>query len=418
MAYTLKSQEKFAEAEALYRRCLDIFEMNFGAEHPGVGIALHNLARICISQQRDAEAVAFENRLRRSARQFLLRELPHLSAAEQQAFLELSAKDRLVSALSFAYRRASEPSVVDPSAAWLVNSKAIALEAQTIRARLEREITHAAGRAMLDEIQSIRAREAALALQTRQSAEIRQQRDQLEARRRELERSLAQKSGTAARLANPWVELDDVRRRIPADGVLIDIARFPIDQFNPKTQSRTRAPARYVAWVIPPVGANSIRIVDLGEAATIDAAIHAARQAIESTVDNLEKRASEKKLEADAAEKLGAVARLVFEPLKPHLERARQLIVSPDGDLWLVPWAALPIGKDRYLIEEFTLRFVVSSRDLVESGAGPKPATAPALILADPDYNLTPAQVAAARDRPLPASAEDAVAAATRSTSC
>ncbi len=414
LANLYKSQEKSVAAEAVYRRCLTIYEKAFGAEHPAAHLALHNLVRICVNQERYADAAAWETRLRQATRQFLLRELPSLSAPEQQAFLNLAEKLRFTAALSIAHRKSKDPVIVEPSAAWLLNGKAIALEAQTIRGRLERDITTDQDRAMLAEIQSIRAREATLALQKKPPEDARKLRDQLELRRRELEKNLAQASGTAAQLANPWVELADVRRQIPANGVLIDIARFRVDQFSPKTEIVVVRPARYVAWVIPPASAGQIRIVDLGDAAAIDRAIQEARQALESTVDRLEKRESEKKLEADAAEKLGAVAKRIFAPLKPHLGQATQLIISPDGDLWLLPWAALPTGKDRYLIEDYTLRYVVSGRDLVEHNVGKKPETTPALILADPDYNLTPAQVAQAR--PLPINPDNAIAAVTRST--
>jgi hypothetical protein len=112
---------------------------------------------------------------------------------------------------------------------------------------------------------------------------------------------------------------------------------------------------------------------------------------------------------------LAAVAKLVFDPLKTHLGNAKKLILSPDGDLWLLPWAALPTGKDRYLIEDYSLRFVVTGRDLVDYGVAQKTVTTAALILADPDYNLTPTQVAEAR--PVPMSPDTTVAALTRSAS-
>ena len=51
---------------------------------------------------------------------------------------------------------------------------------------------------------------------------------------------------------------------------------------------------------------------------------------------------------------------------------------------------ALPTGKERYLIEDYSLRFVVTGRDLVEGSVGKKPQTSAPLILASPNYDLTP----------------------------
>jgi len=416
LANLYKSQERYSDAEPLYQRCLAINEKFLGKEHPEVARALNNLAGLNVNQGKFADAARMETRIRQGTRQFLLRELPSLSVHEQQNFLESNEKWRFHSALSLAYRQAKDAAIIEQSAEWVLNGKAIALEAQTIRSRLEREVTDADGQAKLHEIQTIRAQEAALALNSKQPEAAVKQRELLEARRRELEKNLAQRSSTAAKLANPWVDLADIRKMIPADGILIDIARFRIDQFNPKTELNVFTPARYVAWVIPAAGAGDLRIIDLGDAKTIDTAIQTARGALENTPDRLEKRESESKLEADVEAKLAVVAKLVFDPLKPHLGTAKKLILSPDGDLWLLPWAALPTGKDHYLIEDYTLRFVVTGRDLVDDRIGPKPITTAALILADPDYNLTPAQVAAAAPK-RSTDPDKTVAALTRSVS-
>ncbi len=400
-------------AEALYQRSLSIQEKFFGKEHPQTALTMSNLAILCGDHGKNADAARWQTQLSQNRRQFLLRELPSLSVREQRDFLDVSEKKRFAAALSLVLRSSAKAATLQPSAAWVLNGKAIALEAQTIRSRLEREITDTVGQTLLREIQTVRAQEAALALKAKQPEDTAQQREQLEVRRRDLEKKLAQRGSTAAKLADPWIDIAAVRRRISADGVLIEIARFPVYQYGAKPGGKQWGVAHYAAWLIPATG--PIRMVDLGDAVVIDTAIQAARQALESTVDGLEKRQSEKKLEADAAEKLAAVAKLVFEPLKPHLGNATKLTLSPDGDLWLLPWAALPTGKDRYLVEDYCLRFVVTGRDLVNDAVGQKPENTPALILADPDYNLTPAQVADARPHKL--APDKSVAALTRSAS-
>ena len=108
------------------------------------------------------------------------------------------------------------------------------------------------GRAVLDEIQSIRAQEAALAVKVKAPKEAATQREELETRRLALEKKLASRSATAGKLANPWVELRDVQKRIAADAMLIDIASFRVNRIDDKTGDKIWAPARYVAWLTPP----------------------------------------------------------------------------------------------------------------------------------------------------------------------
>ena len=81
----------------------------------------------------------------------------------------------------------------------------------------------------------------------------------------------------------------------------------------------------------------------------------------------------------------------MLRPLLPHIGDAKRWVLSPDAALWLVPWAALPLEKDRSAIEDHTIHYVVSGRDLVQAAA--PPAAGQALVMADPDYDLDPAAV-------------------------
>ena len=75
-----------------------------------------------------------------------------------------------------------------------------------------------------------------------------------------------------------WLALDQLRKALPADAVLIDIARF--DPFDFRAMEKPWRPARYVAWVVPPAGRGDVRLVDLGEAKKIDAAVGLVRKSL------------------------------------------------------------------------------------------------------------------------------------------
>ena len=55
----------------------------------------------------------------------------------------------------------------------------------------------------------------------------------------------------------------------------------------------------------------------------------------------------------------------VMRPVRKLLGESRQLFLSPDGALNLLPFAALVDEGDRYLVETYTLTYLTSGRDLL-----------------------------------------------------
>ena len=69
---------------------------------------------------------------------------------------------------------------------------------------------------------------------------------------------------------------------------------------------------------------------------------------------------------------------------------SKRFVLCPDGDLWLLPWNALVLSDQKYLIEEHVLEFVVNSGELLSTDAtakGSAKQSAP-VIIADPDFSV------------------------------
>ena len=160
--------------------------------------------------------------------------------------------------------------------------------------------------------------------------------------------------------------------------------------FQAKGTERRWAPPHYAAWVIPPAGRGEVRLIDLGAADVIEADVAAVRRAIQPDLAALRER-GEPAIETALRPSLEALADRVLRPLLPHIGDAKRWVLSPDAALWLVPWAALPLEKDRSAIEDHPIHYVVSGRDLAQ--AATPPAAGQALVMADPDYDLDPAAV-------------------------
>jgi len=192
---------------------------------------------------------------------------------------------------------------------------------------------------------------------------------ELEPQVEEAEKKLAQAQG---RLAKPphWVELADIQSALPDDAVLIDIARFYVYDYKARDVEKSWQPAQYAAWLTTK---TTVTLVPLGLAKSIDAAVYAAREAARNP-------------SSDTRDAFAALSALLIEKIEPHAKGRFRWLLSPDGELWLAPWAALPLADGKPLIESHGLSFLISARDLLEQGYNVT-TTDPA-ILANPNYDF------------------------------
>lgn len=82
-----------------------------------------------------------------------------------------------------------------------------------------------------------------------------------------------------------------------------------------------------------------------------------------------------------------------MKPLHPHLGHAKQLLVSPDGALNLLPFAALLDETGEYLAQRVDITYLTSGRDLLQFVAE-SPSHSRAVVVADPDYGQSETMVA------------------------
>jgi CHAT domain-containing protein len=142
-----------------------------------------------------------------------------------------------------------------------------------------------------------------------------------------------------------------VRAAIPPDAALIEFALYR--PYNAKATKDAEAYGlpRYIAYVLREEGEIEWR--ELGDAKAIDRAIAALRKALRNPARMDVKRLAR------------AVDAQVFRPLRPLLGGVRQLLISPDGSLNLIPFAALVDERGRYAVERYSISYLTSGRDLL-----------------------------------------------------
>lgn len=337
LALLLAASHQVAEAIPLLKRSLAVRRKSLGDEHPTTVDALNNLGGYQ-EQQQDPESIDHFDLARRGVRGYVINELPALSESKQALFLAVNYERGLHQALSIALLHANEARVVEKSAGWLLNGKAVGREALA-------------------------------------------------------QRNLARRPNASKTTPSRWVELEQLQAAIPRDAVFVDIARFNVFDFELRPGAKTWLPAHYAAWITPSAGRGPVQFVDLGPADSIDALVKDVRETLirapgkDGDIAATSEQKSVAKLNAD----LQLLADRVWKPVAKRLDGSRKLILSPDGDLWLLPWAALPIGaanKDGdgpSLIETFSLQLVVSGRDLTTKDT--TEAVRSPVILANPQFD-------------------------------
>ena len=157
---------------------------------------------------------------------------------------------------------------------------------------------------------------------------------------------------------DPWQTTGSLLSNIPADAVLINIARFRPCRFDSVLRDQFH-PARYVAWVMPPVGFGNVEIVDLGPAREIDRQVERLRERLIDDSKKLQ-TVGEPILEAEFREAAQSLSATLIAPLEKYLNGPDELILSPDGLLWTLPWDALLTSDGKYLAEKIRTRYVLS----------------------------------------------------------
>jgi CHAT domain-containing protein/Tfp pilus assembly protein PilF len=396
----LSAMGDYPAARSYYRQALAIQERVLGEQNPATAASLLSLGEVSAAQASWDEALKFMDQSRHATRQHVARSLPGMSAEEQFQFLHVRDEGSLHSALTLGMLRRAAPRACELSAGWLANSKAVAQEALAAQARLLTEAATPELAITASQLLAVRRHLAGLSMAIAEPGREDQRQRQLAAlgaQEQELSHQLGQATGRSYQ-TNPWVEPKSLRQAIPAGSILVDIARFRLRNFQAKGHQSLWQPPHYAAWLVPATGHGDVRIVDLGPAEPIETAIGDLRRAIAESLELSGPIAQEgePQAERELQELLRKLTRLILQPLAEGLEGVDELILSPDGALWLVPWHALVLDDGRYALEKYRVRFLNSARDLLF-----RPNTAPSakprapLVLADPDFDWAPRQSAA-----------------------
>jgi CHAT domain-containing protein/Tfp pilus assembly protein PilF len=353
LAYIYFAKNEFEKEEPLYLRALAITEKAYGPDHPNLGLYLANLATVYWGRGDKRRALAALTRNAELRERNLALVLTAGSEEQKRLYMATLANetDGLISFHTSA--APTDPAAAELALTTILRRKGRVLDVMSDQVGALRRRLDAQDLALLDRLSATRSALARLVLQgavAGSPAERREEEKRLKDELDLLEAKVSERSAEFRTQAQP-VTLKAVRESIPADAALVEFVVYrPYDVSAANRKSRFGAP-RYVAYVLRRTGAPLW--VDLGDAESVERGVAAWRRAL---VDPSNQEASRGGRALDE---------LVMRPVRRLLGDARHIFLSPDGALNLIPFGALVDERNRYLLEDYSMTYLTSGRDLL-----------------------------------------------------
>ncbi|MEP6911944.1 MAG: CHAT domain-containing protein, partial [bacterium] len=379
MAALKERKGDYKGAETLYLRALAIYEKKLGPKHPDTVNMILNLALLSAAHGEMSQAISY---LTRGT------DISEYNAALILATGSEEQKRRYMSTLSsetdytISLHLRSVPN--DLSAARLalttiLRRKGRALDAMTEQLASLRRRSDPQDRALLERLDGVRSQLATLVLNgpgnrisvTEEQAGHQSAIAKLEAEVQRLEAAVSARSAEF-RAQSQTVTIESVQAAIPGDTALVEIASYRPFNAQAKNRSERYGAARYGAYVLGKEGQPGW--VDLGDAAVIDSDVATLRKALISPRSTNARQTGQ------------ALFGKVMQPILPLIGDIHRLFLSPDGDLNLIPFGALVDDQDRYLVENYSITYLTSGRDLLRLQVHTTSKQGP-VIFANPLFN-------------------------------
>jgi CHAT domain-containing protein len=185
--------------------------------------------------------------------------------------------------------------------------------------------------------------------------------------------------------ATGTVEVDSLLRLIPSGAAFVEYVRYSSRDF-----STDREFPAYLGVVMR--AGQAPLVYNLGRAGPVDSVVWLLRDEMDSMTRLPRGPRAEDVIAYRAL--AGEIAKRIWAPLSSSLTDSITIMISPDGPLNLLSFAALPLGEDGYLIEAHPIHYVSGIGDLL-ARRRPASPTSGLLAVGNPQYDGQPADLLA-----------------------
>jgi CHAT domain-containing protein len=364
---------RYAEGQALYRRALAVHEQKAALSYPAARETLYGLARCFAAQGNSTEAVKFQLRASEIEERFVAVNLAVGSEREKQAFVAALSSGSSRNISLHTRLAPDDPVALHLAVTTILQRKgrvqdAVSANLSTLRQRFGVE-----DQKTFDHLYELTSKLANLALngpQRMPAAEYSEKMRTLEDQRELLEQEMNRRTAGFYSRSKP-ATLAAIEAAIPEDAALIEFAVYR--PFDPNAQDNPKAygEPRYVAYVVR--GQGEVQWKELGQARPVDEVINRLRQALRDPQHR------------DAKRLARALDEKIMQPIRPLIGDATHLLLSPDGELNLIPFQALVDEHGGYALERYSISYLTTGRDLLRMQVARESKSGP-LVVADPFF--------------------------------
>ena len=374
LASLYREQGDYARAEPLYRQAAAIREKELGPEHPELARTLTHLSELEMAKGNSAEAESLLSRAIEINEHNAAFNLLAGSERQKLAYLKLSSA-QLDRAITLSSSVAPEQqAALNLAVTTVLQRKGRVLDVLAENLKNIRQHMDSDGVKLLNQFDGVTSHLAKLILvgpHDTPADEYKKRINALKEQREQLEAEISRRSAEFRAASEP-VTLQRVQSSLPADSALIEFVNYQKLVPSGLKNKQTSGDSRYIAYVIRSSG--PVQWKELGDAAALDREIDAYKRALRDPRRH------------DVKQRGRTLDEKILQPLRPLVGDAGRLLISPDGQLDLIPFEALSDPQGHYAIERYSITYLGTGRDLLRMQVSRASRTKP-LVIADPAFD-------------------------------
>ncbi len=373
-------KKDFEKSEKYYLQSLAMFEKINGEFFPLTGRVIKNLVTLYIEKRDFEKAISYQKRLLDIREKLLEINLSIGSERQKKTYLETLNSDLQNMLALQADFLPNSVEIKNLTLKLILERKGRTSDVLSSNLSVLRQTANPIDQQAIDRLSDLRSRLSNFVISGsgNQKPEVYKAKlKDLVETKDNLESQLSERSATYRSARQP-VSIDSIASLIPKNSVLVEfIVDNPIDRTTNSPKPKF-LPQRYIAFTLNQKGVIQSKVI--GDKMLIDDAIAKFREALQNP-----KSTDTKQLARDLDKK-------VMLPIREFLGDSKQLLISPDGDLNLIPFEALVDESGKYLVEKYSISYLSSGRDLLRM-QNSKPNQNSPLIIANPDFGIAETSV-------------------------